>query len=199
MRLGIFGGAFDPVHFGHLLLAEQCREACQLDEVWFVPTHNPPHKPTSALSPAHHRVEMLKLASAGVPEFVVSRIELERDEVSWTVETLRQLHAARPDAELHLIIGADSLRDLPTWREPDAIAELATIIAVNRGTGSAHSLPSGISDAVRSRVRFIAIPGVGFSATDIRDRIASDRSIRFMTPRSVEQYIRETGLYAGSN
>jgi nicotinate-nucleotide adenylyltransferase len=195
MRIGIFGGAFDPIHNGHLLLADQCRESCQLDEIWFVPTRNPPHKPHDKLSPPRQRVEMLKLATAGIPGFVVSRIELDRDDVSWTVETLRQIHRERSDAELSLIIGGDSLRDLPTWREPDEIAQLATIVAVNRGSRSVHSLPSGISAAVRSRVRFVSIPGVDFSATAIRERVHNGQSIRFMVPRAVEAYIAQNMLY----
>jgi nicotinate-nucleotide adenylyltransferase len=123
MRLGIFGGAFDPIHNGHLLLADQCREQCALDEVWFVPTRTPPHKDASQLTPSRHRVEMLQLATAGMPEFVVSRIELDHDEVSWTVDTLRRLRDQRPGDELFLLIGGDSLREFPTWREPHAIAD----------------------------------------------------------------------------
>ena len=198
MRIGIFGGAFDPVHNGHLLLAEQCREACKLDEVWFVPTRNPPHKPNETLSPPEQRVEMLKLATAGVPEFVVSRIELERDDISWTIDTLRQIKQDSPDVELNLIIGGDSLRDLPSWRAPDEIAELATIVAVNRGSRSVHTLPPGLSDAARSRVRFVSIPGVDFSGTAIRQRVAEGRSIRFTVPRAVEEYIRQKNLYQRS-
>ena len=140
---------------------------------------------------------MLSLATAGIPGFVVSRIELERDDVSWTVDTLRQLKRQKPDAELNLIIGADSLHDLPSWKAPGEIAELATIVAVNRGSRSVHSLPSGLSDAVRSRVRFVSIPGVDFSATAIRERVSQGRSIRFMVPRAVEAYIDQQQLYRG--
>jgi nicotinate-nucleotide adenylyltransferase len=195
MRIGIFGGAFDPVHYGHLLLAEQCREQCGLDQVWFVPTKIPPHKPEGSLTDDKHRVEMLKLAISGIPEFLVSRIELDRDEVSWTVDTLSNLRSGRPDDEFLLLIGADSLRDMPTWKDPDRIAELATIVAVNRGPVLPAELTDGLSDQVKSSLKVVDIPGVDFAATDIRQRIVEDRSIRFIVPRAVEVYIQQHGLY----
>lgn len=195
MRLGIFGGAFDPVHNGHLLVAEQCREQCGLDEVWFVPTRIPPHKDAADLSPDNDRLEMLNLATAGMSEFVVSRVELDRDETSWTVDTLERLQSGRPDDELFLLIGADSLRDFPTWREPQRIAELATLVVVNRGDVGSDSFVSDLAAESRSAVRQVSIPGVDFAATDIRSRIARGQSIRFMVPRSVEEYIRQHGLY----
>jgi nicotinate-nucleotide adenylyltransferase len=194
MRIGIFGGAFDPVHNGHLLLAEQCREQCELDEVWFVPTRVPPHTP-DVLSPGRQRVEMLELATAGIPEFLVQRIELDRDEVSWTVDTLRGIRETNPDDELFLLIGGDSLNDLRTWRDPDAIADLATIVAVNRG-GIDEAEADTVDASICDRVRQLTMPGVALSATEIRDRIRAGRSIRFLVPRAVEQFIRENNLYS---
>lgn len=194
MRIGIFGGAFDPIHNGHLLLAEQSREQCGLDEVWLLPTRIPPHKQGSDLTPGRERVEMLELATAGIPQFRVSRIELDRDEVSWTVETLRGIRETNPEDELFLLIGADSLRDLPTWREPGTIAELATIVAVNRG-GIDEVEASAVDASIRDRVRFVSMPGVAISATDIRQRVRAGRSIRFLVPRAVEQFIHERKLY----
>lgn len=193
MRIGIFGGAFDPVHNGHLLLAEQCREQCELDEVWFVPTRIPPHKPDT-LSQGQTRVEMLELATAGIPEFVAKRIELDRDDVSWTVDTLRGIRETNPDDELFLLIGADSLNDLRTWREPEAIADLATIVAVNRG-GIDETDAEAVDASLRDRIRHVTMPGVALSATEIRDRVRAGRSTRFLLPRSVEQLIRERQLY----
>ena len=196
MRLGIFGGAFDPIHNGHLLLADQCREQCALDEVWFVPTRTPPHKDASQLTASRHRVEMLQLATAGMPEFVVSRIELDHDEVSWTVDTLRRLRDQKPADELFLLIGGDSLREFPTWREPLAIAELATLVAVNRGETSLEDLSAGLDASIRSRVQLVTMPGVQIAATDVRSRAAEGRSLRFLVPRAVEQYIRQHELYS---
>jgi nicotinate-nucleotide adenylyltransferase len=195
MRLGIFGGAFDPIHNGHLLLAEQCREQCQLDEVWFVPTKIPPHKKAESLSPDADRVEMLKLATVGRPEFVVSEIELDRDDVSWTVDTLRQLRDERPHDELFLLIGADSLGDFPTWRDPELIADLATVVAVNRGEASLEELTADLNPKLANKVRLVTMPGISISATDLRNRVSEGRSIRYLVPRAVEQYIAGRYLY----
>jgi nicotinate-nucleotide adenylyltransferase len=195
MRLGIFGGAFDPIHNGHLLLAEQCREQCQLDEVWFVPTKIPPHKKAGSLSPDADRVEMLKLAIAGRPEFVVSEIELNREEVSWTVDTLRQIRNERPDDELFLLIGADSLQDFPTWKEPEVIAELASIVAVNRGESSLDEPAADLDPSLANRVRMVTMPGVSISATDLRRRVSEGKSIRYLVPRSVEEFIAAQSLF----
>src|SRR5262249_55888086 len=130
MRLGLFGGSFDPVHYGHLLLAETCREQCRLDAVWFVPAAVPPHKQARELSSAENRVEMLKLAIAGNEAFSVYQMEIERGGVSYTVDTLEQLHAEDPTRELFFLMGADSLADLPTWRNPRRICELAIPLIV---------------------------------------------------------------------
>ena len=195
MRLGIFGGAFDPIHNGHLLLAEQCREQCQLDEVWFVPTKIPPHKEADSLSPDADRVEMLKLATAGRPEFVVSEIELNRAEVSWTVDTLRQLRDERPDDELFFLIGADSLRDFPTWKEPETIAELASVVAVNRGEASLDELTADLKPELSASVRLVTMPGISISATDLRSRVFAGKSVRYLVPRAVEEFILAQKLY----
>ena len=119
MRLGIFGGSFDPVHYGHLLLAESCREQCRLDEVWFVPAAAPPHKRSRELTAGQHRIEMLRLAVGGHAAFQVSTLEIERGGLSYTVDTLAEIQQHQPAAELFLLMGADSLVDLPSWREPD--------------------------------------------------------------------------------
>lgn len=195
MRLGIFGGAFDPIHNGHLLLAEQCREQCQLDEVWFVPTKIPPHKEAGSLSPDADRVEMLKLATAGRPKFVVSEIELNRTEVSWTVDTLKQLRDERPDDELFFLIGADSLRDFSTWKDPETIAELASVVAVNRGEASLGELTAGLNSELAASVRLVTMPGISISATDLRSRVSVGKSIRYLVPRAVEEFLLAQKLY----
>ncbi|MEX1231969.1 MAG: nicotinate-nucleotide adenylyltransferase [Planctomycetaceae bacterium] len=198
MRLGIFGGTFDPVHFGHLVLAEQCREQCQLDEVWFVPAAVPPHKRETPITPGKQRVEMLELALAGMPQFKISDIELKRTGLSFTVETLAAIAANRPDDELYLLIGADSLNDFPTWREPERIAELAAIVAVNRGEPSSVDKAAAcksLGETISSRVQFVTMPGIAISATDLRNRVSSGRSLRFLVPRAVEEYIVQHELY----
>ncbi len=198
MRLGLFGGAFDPVHYGHLLLAEQCREQCRLDEIWLIPTGQPPHKDPHELTPGRQRAEMLELAVAGNPTYQVSRMELEHSGTSYTFETLQRLHGEDADRELFFLIGADSLHDLPTWREPKRIAELATIVAVNRGgqpEPDFESIRTKVGDAVATRIQSITIPGIELSSSDIRSRVRQGKSIRFMTPRAIEAYIEQHKLY----
>lgn len=198
MRLGIFGGSFDPVHYGHLILAEQCREQCELDEVWFVPARQPPHKTARHLSPEKARLEMLELATAGHEAFRVSDIELRREGLSYTVDTLQQLHDEGPQRELFFLIGGDSLFDLPHWREPDRIAELATIVAVNRAgrrLPERSELEQLLGPSLAARIKLVTMPAVDLSSTDIRARVQQGRSIRYLVPRAVEQYILEHGLY----
>ena len=201
MRLGLYGGTFDPVHYGHLVLADCCREQCELDEIWFVPAGDPPHKEKSGISPGEFRAEMLEFAVAGYPEFSVDRMELKRSGKSYTVDTLQALVDEDSSRELFFLMGADSLTDLPTWREPARIAELATIVAVNRGRDALparNRLAESLSDAVVERIVFVSMPAVDYSSSEIRRAIEEQRSIRFRTPRAVEAYIRQKGLYGES-
>ena len=198
MRLGLLGGTFDPVHFAHLLLAEQCREACRLDEVWFLPSGRPPHKPNGKISPPQVRVEMLELAVAGHPAFSVCTLEIERGGTTYTVDTLEHLRAADPTRALYFLIGADSLADMPSWRDPERIMQLATVVAVNRGDRplpDSTALMGQKGPQPASPIRFVTMPGVDFSSSEIRQRVRAGRSIRYMTPPAVEIYIREHSLY----
>ncbi len=201
MRIGIFGGTFDPIHLGHLVLAEQCWEQCRLDEVWFVPAALPPHKLDATISSAKARSEMIEFAIAGNPAFKLSSIELNRSGPSYTVTTLEELTASDPSRELFLLIGADSVRDLPTWREPRRILELATVVAVNRGRAAVAQaetvqiLTEQLGIDASGRVQFVEMPGIDTSATDIRNRVADGLSVRYLVPRAVEMYLRENGLY----
>jgi nicotinate-nucleotide adenylyltransferase len=199
MRLGVFGGTFDPVHYGHLLLAEQCREQCQLDQVWFIPAGIPPHKVARTIAPARMRAEMLELAVAGHEAFRVDRREIERTTPCFTIGSLREIHAEQPDDELFFLMGGDSLADFPTWREPRGIVELAHLAVVNRQGGadarSSESLRAALGDELLSRIHSVTIPGIDLSASDIRERVRAGRSIRFMTPRAVECYINQHQLY----
>lgn len=197
MRLGIYGGTFDPVHYGHLLAAEQCREQCRLDEVWFMPADSPPHKQQVEITPGVRRAEMLELATAGHPQLRVSHIELDRSGPSYTVDTLRQLRDEGPDRELFLMIGADSLADFPKWREPTLILETAEVLVVNRGRQEpdVKALAARLGGDLADRFQVVSMPGVDLAASDIRRRVRQGRSIRYMTPRAVEMYIQQNGLY----
>jgi nicotinate-nucleotide adenylyltransferase len=200
MRLGLFGGSFDPVHYGHLLLAECCREQCQLDAVRFVPAAIPPHKQQHTLSAAADRIEMLKLAIGGQEAFSVYTREIDRGGVSYTVDTLQQLHDEEPQRELFFLMGADSLADLPNWREPKRICELAIPVVVRRaGSPEPNDTvlaklmsPERLAIARKSRVE---MPTMDFSASDLRRRVAAGQSIRYRTPRAVEKYIEAQDLY----
>lgn len=204
MRLGLLGGTFDPVHLGHLLVAESCREQLRLDEVWFIPAAVPPHKQQQALTPGATRVEMLKLAIGGHEAFRVSEIELNRGGVSYTVDTLEFVRAERPDAELFLLLGADSLADLPTWREPQQICRLATIATVGRPGAPELNYsplaefvePAKLTAIKNSRVE---MPPIGISSRDLRLRAAEGRSLRYQVPRAVEQYVLANRLYRPSS
>ena len=196
-RIGIYGGTFDPVHIGHLLLAEQCREQCQLDEVWFVPAAHSPFKSPADQTDGEHRLAMLRAAIAPYPQFRALRWELDRPGPSWTVDTLEFLHAENPARELFLLVGADSLRSLHLWRSPARIAELATLVGVNRGDRPlppADLLQQSLGHPA-ANLKLISMPGLDVSATDIRDRLRSGRSARVLTPDVVLDYAREHGLY----
>ena len=195
MRLGLFGGTFDPIHLGHLILAEQCREACRLDLIWFVVTGAPPHKPGER-TPVTHRLEMARIAVAGHTSFAVSEIEAMSPGPHYSVETLASIRRDQPDAELFFLIGADSLTDLPFWREPARIARLATIVVVNR-PGPEEIGPAKLPDLGPGSqpLLSVTIPPIGIASTDLRRRLAEGRSIRYMVPRGVEAYIDAHRLY----
>lgn len=200
MRLGVFGGSFDPVHYGHLLLAEYCRTKCELDRVWFMPAATNPHKQHRATAPTEDRYQMLELAIAGHGPFAVSRLELDRGGVSFTVDTLNTIATENPDYKLFLLIGADTMEDLPNWKQPEEICRLATLVVVGR-PGKEHpdfDCLRSIVDADRVaafRKYQVSMPLMGLSATELRRRVAAGEGIRFQTPRAVEKYIETHGLY----
>ena len=198
MRMGIFGGTFDPVHYGHLLLAETCREQLKLDEVRFVPAATPPHKLHDQISDGHVRADMLSLAVSGYREFVVDRRELKRKGPSYTVDTLAEFAAEFPGAELYFLAGADSLRDFLSWREPDRILELATLVACNRpGLPKLHDeqVAKWVGPEIADHVLTLQMPGTDISGSEIRERVREGRSLRFLMPRDVEVFVIEHGLY----
>jgi nicotinate-nucleotide adenylyltransferase len=200
MRLGIFGGTFDPVHYGHLLLAECCREQCRLDEVWFLPAAVAPHKQGRDAGPALARIEMLELAIAGHEAFAVSRYEADRGGVNYTINTLEHFRQEDPSRELFFLLGADMLHDLAHWREPGRVCELARVVAVRRA--GEPPLDFGLLAGIASQERIdemgryqVEMPEIGLSGTDLRHRVAAGLSIRYRTPRAVEKYIETHGLY----
>ncbi len=200
MRLGIFGGSFDPVHYGHLLLAEVCREQHQLDSVWFLPAATPPHKQKKAITPDKQRVEMLRLAIAGNEAFDVCTLEIDNGGVNYTADSLEAIAKKQPDAELFFLLGGDSLRDLPTWRDPGRILAAATVVLMQRpGVKFDFALLNDVAtsqqvEQVKSHV--VDAPLVDFSSTRIRQLCQNGHSIRYRTPRAVERFIETNNLYA---
>ena len=200
MRVGLFGGTFDPVHYGHLLLAETCREQCDLDEVWFLPADVPPHKQDAVVSSGPARAEMIELAVAGNPGILVSRYELEHGGVNYTVDTLRHFRDETPEAELFFLMGADMFNDLPNWRNAEEVCRLAVPIVAQRAGADppdydclrSIATPERISEFLNYQVE---MPQIELSSTEIRNRVAEGRSIRYRTPRAVQKYIETHGLY----
>jgi nicotinate-nucleotide adenylyltransferase len=200
MRIGIFGGTFDPVHLGHLIVAEQCREQGRLDQVLFVPAARPPHKQERELTPFHLRVEMLSLALAGQPAFRIDELEKDRPGPSFTADTLQEIKARNAEAELCLILGADSVHDLPHWYEPGRVVEMAELLVVPRSDWvmlSAGELRKALHLPAEAPLRLqpIHVPTIGVASRDLRRRAAEGRSLRYFVPRAVEAYIHDKHLY----
>lgn len=200
MRIGVFGGSFDPIHWGHLILAELAREHCDLNEVRLVPAAVPPHKQGMSRAPDDARLDMLELAIGGHEALSPWDIEIRRGGVSYTVDTLRTLRQMEPAAEVFLLMGADSLHDFTTWRDPREICQLAQLAVVNRpGQPSVDFDVLAAMTTETQREAFqravVPMPLVEISSTELRSRVAAGKSIRYQTPRAVEQYIKTNGLY----
>ena len=198
MRVGVFGGTFDPVHNGHLAAAAAAAQAADLSEVIFVPVGDPGHRERPVASPAD-RLAMLQLALAATahpadtPHFSLSDIDAERDGQTFSVNTLADIHAARPDDELFFILGADAYARFDSWRNPQGIRDLATLVVVER------VLPAGAGDGAvdpRDAVISASLHGYDISASDIRAKCAAGESITQLVPPEVAEYIAQHGVYA---
>jgi nicotinate-nucleotide adenylyltransferase len=196
-RLGILGGTFDPIHHGHLAIAEEAREALGLERVLFVPAARPPHKPGRPIAGAEDRLAMVRLAIAGNPAFEASRIELDRDGPSYTAETLQRLcdQGAR---DLWFILSGEALAGLPGWHQPDRVLELARLAVVPRG-GSPAPDRGWIDEQFpgrRERFVFLSGPLMPISGSVIRQRLAAGRSVRYLVPEAAAAYLDAHRLYA---
>ncbi len=213
MRIGLFGGTFDPIHWGHLRSAEEVIEAFELDRVFFIPASIPPHKRGQTTTPALHRLAMVRLAVARNPQFKVSTVEISRPGVSYSIDTVRHFaQKQRKGDSLFFIIGLDAFREIGTWKDFADIFPLCDFIVTSR-PGSKDSDPlRGTGVAVKklfcydskqknyrhrsgTRVFFIRLTDIAISASEIRQRIEEGKSIRYLVPWGVETYIKKQGLY----
>ena len=188
MKIGLLGGSFDPPHVGHLVVAEGVRWALGLDEVWFVVAGDPQHKPVETA--AETRVELTRLATTGNEAFVVDDREVRRDGATYTVDTLSELRAERPDDTFFFILGSDEVGELPNWHRADELPDLVTFVAVER---PGHELPR--AHPVQQRVNIVRLPQLDISSTDLRKRYVKGRPTRYLVPDAVDAYVRSSGLY----
>ena len=198
-KIGLMGGTFDPVHHGHLLMAEAVREEYGLDKVLFIPAAQPPHKQGRKVAPAYVRLLMTEMAVCDNPYFEVSQIELQRRGPSYSVDTLRELQRLHGSAvQFYFITGADAINEVGTWHEAGELLHLCHFIAATR-QGCALDLPRLRRDlgeaVVAERIHGLATPELEISSTDIRERLRAGRSIRYLVPAAVEAYIYKEGLY----
>jgi nicotinate-nucleotide adenylyltransferase len=190
------GGTFDPIHFGHLLIAEQAREAQCLDAVVFVPNGRPVFDKSHRVTAGEERLHLCSLAISGNPWFSLSRIEIDRPGPSFAVDTVQSFWAAYPDLEaLFFITGADAVLEILTWRDYGRLIDQCEFIAATRPGFKLEKLPEMLEPSLLERVHFLAIPGLDISSTDIRERVTRGQSVRYLAPDLVVERIKEIGLY----
>ncbi|OYD07615.1 nicotinate-nucleotide adenylyltransferase [Paludifilum halophilum] len=194
MKIGIFGGSFDPVHIGHLVMADQAREALGLDEVWFVPASSPPHKSGGTKASPEHRVAMVERAIDGFSPFRLSRAEIERPGLSYTADTVQTFTERYPDDRFYLIVGADMVLDLPRWHRIEQIVKSVRVVGLMRPGVSLED--EGLPDWLRDRLILVTEGAkVELSSTYIRNKAAAGESIRFLVPEPVRLYMKEHRIY----
>lgn len=196
-KIGIMGGTFDPIHFGHLVIAEAVLTEYMLDKILFIPSANPPHKQNSCVTAAYDRYTMTVLATISNPHFFVSDLELRRSGPSYTIDTLKSLvKLYGPQTEFYFITGADAVQELPTWKNIYELLDLCSFVAAAR-----PGCPTTIENIVNyfgekgHRIRQLTVPELQISSTDIRERIKLGKSIKYIVPESVESYLRKRNLY----
>lgn len=192
MKIAIMGGTFNPIHFAHLMSAEQVRDGLNYDKILFVPAARPPHKSQPDMVSAEHRYQMVRLATAQNPYFDVSRIELDRNGPSYTIQTIKLLRETLKEiTELAWIIGADSLIEYKIWKDFDKVLKLCTLVVTTRPNYDLEQVPLEI----RNQITIFKITGSDISATEIRNRIKEKHSVRYLIPEDVVNYINEHHLY----
>jgi nicotinate-nucleotide adenylyltransferase len=200
MRIGIFGGSFDPVHYGHLWIAEAALEQLELQQIRWIPVAQSPLKPHGPIASGEDRLQMLRLAVAGADEHVVDDREIQRGDVSFTVDTVEELLAENPAATILMVIGSDSLASMQKWHQPERLLQQVIPAVVQRGgeTEIDFGVLEGLVDAKRIDLfsqHVISMSEIELSSSQLRDRIGANKSIRYRVPRSVEAFVSANGLY----
>jgi len=200
MKIGIYGGSFDPIHMGHLILAEHVRDTLGLSKIIFVPARTPPHVEMKTLASDEHRLAMVTAATYDNPRFVCSDLELKRQGPSYTIDTIREFHRKYPNDELHFLLGADSVTEFPNWKDPEEIgSECRIVVGVRPGFGESifEELEGKLSPEFIQSLKdnFVETPSIGISSTDIRRRLKEGKSTRHLVPAGVHDYIRTNDLY----
>ena len=191
MSVAVYGGTFNPPHYGHLIVAESVAETLRLEKVIFVPTNRPPHKGMQGLAPASDRLAMTRIAIEGNQRFEVSDAEVSRGGLSYTIDTLKAVASHHPGVRLKLLIGADNIFDFDGWKSPADILDLADLVVMTRPGYDLQKSPAGFP----SHASLATVPQIGISGTDIRRRVKFRQSIRYLVPPAIEEYIRRHGLY----
>lgn len=197
-KIGIMGGTFNPIHFGHLFLAENAYEQLGLDQVWFIPSKNPPHKRKPEDITEQQRIDMIQLAIQENPHFELSTLELEREGMTYTADTMKILREQNPGIAYYFIIGADSLFLMDQWYQPQVIFDNCTIAAANRDNADQAALEKQVQllkKQFNANIILIDMPTVQVSSCNIRERVAARKSIRYYLPGSVREYIESKHLY----
>lgn len=194
-RLGIMGGTFDPIHNGHLVTAEAAAYQYELDKVIFVPSANPPHKTEQKITDAEDRYIMTILATMNNPKFGVSRLEIDRGGLSYTIDTVRTFKEMLDKVDLYFITGADAILEIFTWKKAEQLLQECKFIAATRPGYSLSKLQEGVYEEFKEKIFQLKIPGLAISSTDIRNRVKIGRPIKYQLPNAVEAYIKKRKLY----
>jgi nicotinate-nucleotide adenylyltransferase len=191
-RVGIFGGTFDPIHNGHLQVAEDVRKSLKMEKILFVPSYLPPHKMGKKVTEAKLRFEMVSLALEEHPHFKISEFEFQKEGISYTVETLNALKKSNPDAELFLIMGVDQLLEMDSWKEPDKIFQMSSVVVIGR-PGYRREEIENLD--WHSKILWVDVTPVEISSSLIRKKVQQGESVQGLVPKQVEELIIEKGLY----
>lgn len=193
--IGIIGGTFDPIHIGHMTTAECALNQLGLEKVIFVPSAQPPHKLDRVISPVEKRYEMTLLATVDNPGFLVSDVEMKRPGSSYTIDTIKHFKESYPDYDIYFITGSDTIVEIHTWKSPEKLMGMTNFLTAKRPGYNYDDLESSFYEKYNDRIKFLDMPSIGISATEIRERVKADKTIKYQVHPSVEAYIKKYNLY----